>query len=953
MRKIIIILLSVFIAFSIFADNTQNKTNNFKGIKLESFRIPGPTEQPVAHRSRSHNDYHSEKPVPEPSRRHLSRPQEETEWAPASYLSLMSITDYCWTEGGQVFAMIGATAPLGVDDTSFSGTVEFDVIEENPNGSVSIYNGMMPGEPIEEIDLSGGEAFILIENSEAEFIGIRVLDPEGELKPSQPYGLDFLEGGEYAINCHIDGAKLYAPEFGGEGPFVWSMYLVDDEGKPVTQDADSFVVWIEEEEIDDESALIASMFGGAPARRINSMAIGGRTYFRVFNEEHEEVTLSGAVYYGDLVWEIDEEFTISAVDSGRAIAIIGFPSSGPVATVGREFSLAAMAFVPTTNSPDFTNNTTEVNLQIHDITGEESATYSPDGWHSLVSGIFGFNIEDSEADSFGIFVDIDTREEPELINMFNVPISVKAEDAAHRLHIIAPSIAFTGDTVSVFARTIDANGNYVEDYHGYFGLSVWGDFHTPPVPTIMIDDLVYSSYESENHYAETEEGQLEFLMQHGSSDTIMLKAFDAEIGMYYDQGYIGESAEYEVVFVEGSYDAPFVYDIFPPNEGFLETGREYMVSVAALDETGMPKRDHIDTALLEISGSATYYPDEIVFENGIANFIVSNEISEDVTVHISGGFPEDATEELHFIGPGDPGAIFIPIEDFMVFAGEDVELPIIAWGASGFITSYDGLVYFDVEEPDMDGSCEYIESSMLSGGIGSISLSNSDAEVITIVATSDSLEDAAYEMPFFCHLAMGEVDTALHTESDVEITFATYDGPWTDIVDYNGVFYAGIIEEYPNESCSYDTVVIVEDGFGIMNLSNTEAESVWVAVVVPDDELMVPDCDYYYDEYCIIGQAHFQEEAVSEKKPNSYEFKSFMPNPFNSSARAYLYSEEAMQMEFEVFNVLGKRVEGQVIDIEIGSNDIVFDAQNLKSGIYYYRITGKDYILKGRILYVR
>jgi len=73
--------------------------------------------------------------------------------------------------------------------------------------------------------------------------------------------------------------------------------------------------------------------------------------------------------------------------------------------------------------------------------------------------------------------------------------------------------------------------------------------------------------------------------------------------------------------------------------------------------------------------------------------------------------------------------------------------------------------------------------------------------------------------------------------------------------------------------------------------------------------------------------------------PTELELTQNYPNPFNPSTTIAFMLPQAGQVRMEVFNILGQNVASILDDyLEAGSHEVVFDARNLSSGIYFYRI---------------
>lgn len=77
---------------------------------------------------------------------------------------------------------------------------------------------------------------------------------------------------------------------------------------------------------------------------------------------------------------------------------------------------------------------------------------------------------------------------------------------------------------------------------------------------------------------------------------------------------------------------------------------------------------------------------------------------------------------------------------------------------------------------------------------------------------------------------------------------------------------------------------------------------------------------------------------------NTYELSQNYPNPFNPITTISFTISSAKQVKLSVFNSIGEKVEDLVNEVkEAGTYTVNFNAQNLPSGTYYYRIQTNDY----------
>ena len=78
--------------------------------------------------------------------------------------------------------------------------------------------------------------------------------------------------------------------------------------------------------------------------------------------------------------------------------------------------------------------------------------------------------------------------------------------------------------------------------------------------------------------------------------------------------------------------------------------------------------------------------------------------------------------------------------------------------------------------------------------------------------------------------------------------------------------------------------------------------------------------------------------------PTAYQLHQNYPNPFNPSTIIRFALPEAQHVTLKVFTLLGSEVATLLNDVEsAGNKEVAFDAGNLPSGIYVYRITAGTY----------
>ena len=85
-----------------------------------------------------------------------------------------------------------------------------------------------------------------------------------------------------------------------------------------------------------------------------------------------------------------------------------------------------------------------------------------------------------------------------------------------------------------------------------------------------------------------------------------------------------------------------------------------------------------------------------------------------------------------------------------------------------------------------------------------------------------------------------------------------------------------------------------------------------------------------------------------------YELYQNYPNPFNPSTTIRYQLAEQSHVALTVYDVTGKKVRALVDDTQqAGFHKVVFDAGNLSSGVYFYRIQAGDYTATNRMMFIK
>ena len=103
--------------------------------------------------------------------------------------------------------------------------------------------------------------------------------------------------------------------------------------------------------------------------------------------------------------------------------------------------------------------------------------------------------------------------------------------------------------------------------------------------------------------------------------------------------------------------------------------------------------------------------------------------------------------------------------------------------------------------------------------------------------------------------------------------------------------------------------------------------------------------------YCDLSTT---DVIVNNKEPNSYILNQNYPNPFNPSTIIKFGLPEAADVNLIVYNVLGQRVMTLTDGfLNAGYHSVIFNANNLTSGVYIYKLQTPNFIQTKKMLLLK
>jgi hypothetical protein len=102
------------------------------------------------------------------------------------------------------------------------------------------------------------------------------------------------------------------------------------------------------------------------------------------------------------------------------------------------------------------------------------------------------------------------------------------------------------------------------------------------------------------------------------------------------------------------------------------------------------------------------------------------------------------------------------------------------------------------------------------------------------------------------------------------------------------------------------------------------------------------------------GGITFINEGEIDKVPTEFILSQNYPNPFNPSTKITYTIPSRSDVNIKVFNLLGSEVAELVKgEMEAGNHDVEFNAANLPSGVYFYRMQAGNFIGTKKMLLLK
>lgn len=119
---------------------------------------------------------------------------------------------------------------------------------------------------------------------------------------------------------------------------------------------------------------------------------------------------------------------------------------------------------------------------------------------------------------------------------------------------------------------------------------------------------------------------------------------------------------------------------------------------------------------------------------------------------------------------------------------------------------------------------------------------------------------------------------------------------------------------------------------------------------------------YRIKAYTAFAESDYSNEAslfvvvdvTKEDIPTEYSISQNYPNPFNPTTRIKFALPQTSLTTITIYDLLGREVQTLIHkELEAGYHEIMFDANNFPSGIYFYKIQSGDYVQTKEMVFMK
>ncbi|MFQ5752250.1 MAG: T9SS type A sorting domain-containing protein [bacterium] len=161
---------------------------------------------------------------------------------------------------------------------------------------------------------------------------------------------------------------------------------------------------------------------------------------------------------------------------------------------------------------------------------------------------------------------------------------------------------------------------------------------------------------------------------------------------------------------------------------------------------------------------------------------------------------------------------------------------------------------------------------------------------------------------------------------------------------YMGDFNGDGCDDFLNLSSAFDLEVVLSNGAGFSQLQN------WGNWGADGEDILIGNFDATADVVTSVENGDVDRRTI----PKEFRLEQNYPNPFNPTTTIQFALPKPCKVTLKLYDILGRDVATLVDEeFEPGEYKVVFDAQGLASGVYFYRIQAGGFIKTKKLLLLK
>ena len=301
--------------------------------------------------------------------------------------------------------------------------------------------------------------------------------------------------------------------------------------------------------------------------------------------------------------------------------------------------------------------------------------------------------------------------------------------------------------------------------------------------------------------------------------------------------------------------------------------------------------------------------------------------------HYNAGYDLKISDDgnIYVCGTSGSGALWFP-RDFILLRYTQNGLPDTSFTSTGYLSTPIGSSYDEAYALDFQNDGKVVLAGFTNASYNDIALARyvvSDLSIPFIAATPDSIVFDTTAVGSTSQKTMQILNTgsALLNVYDIFITDSAFTTPINSFAISPGESQSVSINFHPTFPGSYRGFIRI-----VSNASNADIIAIPVSGVAQDpsgieDAQQIPETFTVYQNY---------------------------PNPFNPTTNIKYRLPQSAPVSIEIFNLLGQKIETLVnTKMPAGLHEVEFNANDLPSGIYLYRVAAGEFREVKKMMLVR